>query len=112
MGIISKINKMKAVYWPPSGIDGYGRPTMGTAVQLDVRWEDAHEQFLDANGEDQTSNAVVYVSADVALGGYLWLGELASKPSDPKLDRNAWEIRKYEKLPNFKATEFLRTAIL
>ena len=112
MGIISKINKMKAVYWPPGTVDAYGRPSMGTAVQLDVRWEDKHEQFLDANGEDQISNSVVYVSADVALGGYLWLGELASKPADPKLDKDAYEIRKFEKLPNFKATEFLRTAML
>jgi len=112
MSIISKIRKQQAVYWSPSSYDGFGQPVMGTAVQITCRWEDVHEQFLDVDGQDQTSNARVYVSQDVSLGGYLWLGDIASKPSDPKTDNDAWEIRKFENLPNFKATEFLKTAML
>jgi hypothetical protein len=112
MSIISKIRKQKAVYWPPSSYDAYGQPAMGTAVQITCRWEDVSEQFLDGQGQEQTSNSRVYVSQDVALGGYLWLGLLASKPTNPKTDSNAWEIRKFENLPNFKATEFLKTAML
>jgi hypothetical protein len=112
MGIITKMRKQKAVYWPPSTYDAYGQPTMGTAVQIDCRWEDKSEQFLDANGQEQLSNAIVYVSQDVALGGMLWLGLLASAPVNPKADDDAWEIRKFEKLPNLKASEFLRTVML
>ena len=92
MSVITKMRKQTAVYWPPGTVDAYGRPTQGTAVEISCRWEDAHEQFLDATGEEQTSNARVYVSQDVILGGYLWLGELASKPADPKLDKDAYEI--------------------
>jgi len=112
MGIISKMRKQTAVYWPPGSVDAYGRPTQGTAVEISCRWEDVHEQFLSATGEEQTSNAIVYTSQDVELGGYLWLGAIASKPAEPELDKNAYEIRKFEKLPNLKVSEFLRTAIL
>jgi len=112
MGIISKMRKQKAVYWSPSGYDGFGQPTMGTAVQITCRWEDVHEQFLDNDGQEQTSSAKVYVSQDVELGGYLWLGDISGKPSDPKTDNSSWEIRKFENLPNLKATEFLKTAML
>tara|TARA_R110000851_G_scaffold46656_6_gene113570 strand:+ start:798 stop:1136 length:339 start_codon:yes stop_codon:yes gene_type:complete len=112
MGIISKMRKQKAVYWSPSSYDGFGRPVMSTAVQITCRWEDVHEQFLDKEGQEQTSSSRVYVSQDVELGGYLWLGDISGKPSDPLQDNNSWEIRKFENLPNLKATEFLKTAMV
>ena len=112
MGIISKMRKQTAVYWPPDSYDGFGQPVMGTAVEITCRWEDTHEQFLDKDGQEQTSSAKIYVSQDVELGGYLWLGVIGSKPSNPKTDNDAWEIRKFENLPNLKATEFLKTAMV
>ena len=112
MGVISKMRKQDAVYWPPGAYDGFGQPTMGAAVGIKCRWEEVAEQFLDAEQQQQLSNARVYVDQTVELGGMLWLGLLASAPADPTLDDDAWEIRKYESIPNFKATEFLKSALL
>jgi len=112
MGIISKMRKQDAVYWPPGAYDGYGQPTLGTAVAIKCRWEDVAEQFLDSDQQEQISNARVYVDRTVELGGMLWLGDISSAPSDPRTDDDAWEIRKYESIPNFKATEFLKSVLL
>lgn len=116
MSVIVKMRKQTAVYWPPDdgGFDKYGRPTVGTAEELTVRWEDVMEEFLDADGNTQMSMAKVYTGQDVELGGYLWLGELTDLTDqvDPRNNNGAFEIMRFEKLPTFKATEYLRTAFL
>jgi hypothetical protein len=112
MSVITKMRKQDAVYWAPGAYDGYGQPTLGTATAIKCRWEDVSEQFLDATGQDQLSNARVYVDRTIELGGMLWLGVIGSAPDDPKLDDDAWEVRKYESVPNFKATEFLKSVLL
>ena len=112
MGIISKMRKQVAVYWAPGSYEAFGQPSMASPVEISCRWEDVNEQFLDGDGQEQLSNARVYVDRTVELGGMLWLGALGDAPSNPKLDPSAWEIRKYESLPNFKATEFLKSVML
>lgn len=115
MSIITRMLKQVATYWPPLGTsDAFGQPQYGTAVQIGVRWEDATEQFLDDEGDIQMSKALVYVSQDVEVRGVLLLLPIASVTNltDPKKNPLAWEIRRYERLPTFKATEFLRTALL
>ena len=114
MSIITKMLKQKAVYWAPSGLDEFGQPTWGSPVEISVRWEDKHEQFMDDDGERQLSRALVFVSQDVEVKGVLLLSVLDGSviQDDPKANQDAWEIRKYDRLPNFKATEFLRSAFL
>lgn len=113
MSIITRMRKQSAVYWPPTGADEYGHPTFGTAVAVSCRWEDKSEEFVDDKGERQVSNAVVYVDQDMVPGGWLWLGSLGdeSDSGDP-IASGAHEIRKFEKVPNLKATEHLRTVML
>ena len=121
MGIITRMLKQTAVWWPLSsaesaGIDydNYGQPVVADPVEIDVRWEDVSEEFLDRNGTVQLSRARVYVDRDVEVGGILMLGELTdiTDENNPKENDNAWEIRRVEKLPNLKNTEYLRTCYL
>jgi len=127
VGIISRMRKQNAVYWPPAVPDDFGRPGYGSLVELTladdvnsrVRWEDKAEQFLDAQGTTQISNAVVFVpvlldGSEVVVGGFLWLGDRAdlTDEADPRNNEGAFEVRRVDKLPNLKATEFLRTAYL
>jgi len=112
MSVITKMRKQDAVYWAPGAYDAYGQPTMGSATAITCRWEEIAEQFLDSENQVQVSNARVYVSQTVELGGMLWLGVIGSAPANPRADNDAWEIRKYESIPNFKATEFLKSALL
>ena len=114
MGIITRMLKQTAVYWPFESVNQFGKKVVGDPVEIDVRWEDASEEFLDSGGERQMSNAVVYVDRDIVLGGILMLGVITDITDDVDIKENegAWEIRKFEKLPNLKATEFLRKAYL
>jgi len=114
VSIITRMLKQTAVYWPYASIDQFGKKSWGTAEEISVRWVDVSEEFLDSEGERQVSKVKVYVEKDTPVGGVLMLGELTdiTDEDDIKENNGAWEIRQFSKLPNFKATEFLRTAYL
>lgn len=121
MSLIDKIRKQKAVYWPLGStetggkdVDDYGKPVYATAVEIDCRWEDKREKFITPKGDEEISHAIVYVDRDMRVGEVLMLGTLdnVNYLTNPKKNSNAWEIRAFEKLPNLKATKFLRIAIL
>lgn len=127
MGILNSMRRQDAIYWPPATTDSFGRPGYGTLVELvvtaggnyRVRWEDVVEEFIDNEGTTQQSKAKVYVpvlpgGGEVEVGGWLWLGVVGSLTSttDPRANEGAYEVRSMAKLPNIKATDFLRTAML
>lgn len=122
MSIITKMLKQKAVYWPPESVDSsgddfdnYGQPQVSVdPIEIDCRWEDVAQEFIDSEGTAQVSRSVVYVSQDVEVGGILMSGNLVDviDAVNIKENPNAWEIRRFDKLPNLKATKFLRTAYL
>lgn len=106
--------KQTAVYWPFTSIDQFGDKSVGSPVEIKVRWEDKSEEFLGPEGENQISNAIVYVDRDTPTGGILMLGTASDITDAVNIKENsgAWEIRRFDKLPNLKATEFLRTVFL
>jgi hypothetical protein len=108
--------KQKAVYWGNPVSTGAGKRTFDAAVEVDVRWEVRKELFLDADGEEQTSRAVVTVAQDVDLGGYLYLGELddlsSGEQADPLSFEAAWEVRGFDKSPDLKAAGHYRRVML
>ncbi len=122
MSLITRMLKQTAVYWPLAAMesaggdsfDNYGQPLVTDPLEISVRWEDRAEEFLDAKGARVLSNAVVFVSQDVDIGGVLMLGELTdiTDADVPKENENAWEIKRFDKIPNLRNTEFLRTAYL
>ncbi len=116
MSLIKRMRKQFCVYWGSPVNDKKGGFTYGTPVELTCRWEDSQVKYVTAQGEDKVSKAIVYVSQDVDVGGFLWLGRLANIPTgsstNPKLATGSGEIKNFSKLPNMKAKEFLRKAIL
>lgn len=104
--------RQKATYWPPIRVDRHGELLLAEPVEIKVRWEDGHEQFLDVNGETQTSNAAVYTEQEVVLSGMLWLGKLVDAPADPKTDNNSWEVRNAERVPNLRSNRSVWKAML
>jgi hypothetical protein len=106
--------KQTAVYWAPDVPNAYGDPSYDVPCEISVRWESRSEEFLDTEREIRMSNAVVYVASDVEVGGVLMLGVLSMDvdQSDPKNNEGAFEVQRFDKLPNLKATETLRTAYL
>jgi hypothetical protein len=113
--------KQTAVYWAISDADGYGGYTFDDPVELSpssnngVRWEQIQKLYIDAFGEERMSESIVYLAQDVTLGGYLYLGSLDDLDSTviaPEDVEGSKKIRKFDKLPDLKATGYLRKAWL
>jgi hypothetical protein len=121
MSLIEDMLIQKAVYWPlgsaDSGgrdFDDYGQPVYATPVEIDCRWHDKNTELILADGTQTVSRSLVFVDRDVVLGGVLWLGELAdvAYADDPKANDGAWEIIKFDKIPDMDGEEFVRKAFL
>lgn len=113
MSIITKVLVQTAVYWAPGPLDKFGKSAFLAPVQLDCRWEDVSTEQINAEGTRIASKAKVMVSEDVEVGGMLALTDLESL-TDPLNPRAAggWEILTFNKTPNMRATEYVRTAFL
>ena len=105
--IESSGRKQKAVYWALSSRDRYGDVTVSAAVEVSVRWEDREVDVLNAQGEKIKAEAVVTVGQDMAIGGLLWLGELADIATPPV---DLKQIVSFDKIPDVKGREFRRVA--
>lgn len=105
-----------AVYWDNPTNDGYGGRTFDDPAEVDCRWEERKELFIDTTGQEQQSSAIVYVSEDVVVGGYLFLGDLgdlsSGEEADPQTAENTYEIRGFNKSPDKKADDFMRKVYL
>ena len=115
MSIITKVLRQKAVYWPPGDRDKYGRNTFGSPVEIKCRWDDKIQEVVQEDGSETMSVAEVMVDRDLAVGGVLLLGELDTEKENatrPDLLAGASFIGTWEKNPNLKATEFVRTVYM
>lgn len=115
--IIERMRRQKCVYWAPEVVNYNGKATFAAPVELKCRWVEKREMFLDRQGNTQVSRAKVrFAETDLQELGVLWLGLLTEiapgSITDPFLNENAWEIRKFEKIPNRWATDYLRIALL
>ncbi len=104
--------RQKVVYWPPIGRNSFGELQVGSPTEIDARWEDINERFLDLEGEERVSNSIIFTDRDVEISGMLRLGGLASAPADPKLDNDSWEIRRVDEIPNLRATQSVWRAMV
>lgn len=114
MDILDDMRRQKAVYWPPGGFDDFGKVSYGDPQEIRVRWEDINEAFTTPGGQTLQSRAKVYAGQDLELQGYLWLGRKSqlTDAAHPKNNENAYEIKRFDKLPTVDGDEFLRTAYL
>ena len=112
MGLIQKMRRQDAVLFVRGAPDGMGGYAFAAPVQIKCRWEDTSELFINPTGQQETSRAKVYVDRDVAVGDYLWLGTVAQLPGSYGVEHlhGCFRVRSFSKLPNMKASEFLRTA--
>lgn len=113
MSIIRKMRKQKAVWWKRLSADRFGNFTWADPIEIDCRWDDTTEEFLNPQGVIETSRAVVYVDRLMSVGDRLKRGEMDSEtPDNPLSIQDAFAIRRFDQNPNFRATENLLTAFL
>ena len=115
MGIITRMRKQKAVYWPKSFPNKYGESTVAPPVEILVRWEDTVMKVTNFAGKEVMTKSIVYVPQllsgdEVTVGGHLFLGELTGAPSNPVSNPYCYEIIRFDNVPDIRAKEFLRTA--
>lgn len=100
-----------AVYWPPTGPDGFGGSTYGTAVDIAVRWESRQEIYVDKDAREARSLAVVYPDRELMTEGLMYLGTLADLASgqeaDPFSITGIQEIKSAQSSPSVNGREFL-----
>lgn len=114
MSLITRVLVQDAVYWPPVSNDDQGQPVYGDPVGIKCRWTDSVEEVLMPNGRTVRTLADLMVDRDVELGGVMRQGlvEDLDDPQSPFGNSGVGEIVKFDKLPNRRATEFLRTVKL
>lgn len=110
MGWISKNYLQDATYWGNPISDAYGSITFDSPISISVRWEEKAELFTDQSGNKILSNAIVFVSQDLSVGGYLYLG--TSSELSPSSVKESFRIRGFSKIPTVKGTDYLRIAYL
>jgi len=83
-------------YWAPNVPDGYGNYTFAAPSTIDGRWEDKQELYVDADGQEKTSQAKVFVDTDLSPNGYLFFG--TSVEANPTSVDGAFRIGKFSKI--------------
>ena len=110
----------KCVYWPPNpgGLtsDDFGKPINANLVELQCRWENDEEEFIDREGRHQVAHTRVYLPSDagVVTGGILWHGPISAidiRNINPYEYDGAWEIRHVKSIPKLKNNEVLFWAL-
>jgi hypothetical protein len=113
MRVAIRFMKQKAIWWSHISIDEFGKPVYTTPVEVDCRWDDMNEQFINANNDQEISKSILIVDRDMRLKDKLKLGELDSNIStDPDNEEDVWEVRLFNKIPSVKGTKFLREVYL
>tara|TARA_A100000171_G_scaffold53079_1_gene76363 strand:- start:43868 stop:44191 length:324 start_codon:yes stop_codon:yes gene_type:complete len=107
------MRKQTAVYWRRTTADRYGSFSYATPLEISCRWEDRVEEVTTALNEKKLARSVVYVDRVMYPGDKLMLGEQESDtPDDPDALPGAYEIMRFDQLPNLRNTETLYTAYL
>jgi hypothetical protein len=110
MSFITRNLKQTVTYWGPGAPDGYGGRVYDAPILMMGRWEDRQSFVFDKDGKQIISTARVYLTNDVVIGGFLFLGTDSS--TDPTTVDGAREIQAFNKSPNLRATDFERKALL
>jgi hypothetical protein len=119
--ILNKFCNQTAVYWGNPVNDGHGGFTFDSPVELTppnngVRWEEMEQLVSDKEGNEITSRAVIYSVQDLDEDGMIYLGTLddldSAQADEPKTVDGAYYIKRFQKVPDLKATGFIRKAFL
>ena len=111
MTIATRHLRQDVTQWPVTGSDGYGGFTYGAPVLLKGRWEDKAVLFLTLENEEVVSNAIVYLSVDIAVGDYFGLGDLTAT-NDPTSLPATYRSRQYHKSTDLRALQSIRRIFL
>ena len=112
-GINKRALKQKALYWSTPTKDGFGSYTFASPIEIRCRWEHKQELFIDADGRESHSEAVVYVDRVLVVEGFLMLGDLddlSSAANETPFDSglSTYKIKALSSIPSFRNNDQVR----
>lgn len=105
--IEKRLLNQKAVLWPRVGTDRNGEPTVGSPLEINVRWEEDFRGSVDSQGTPIAVNGTIDVDRDITAGSILWLGELSDLPSP--VTTGLMEALTMDRIPDIKGRFFARS---
>lgn len=109
--MFSRLRKVYITYWAPiTPNDGLGDVGFDVPVYPRARWQDTETVAQDPEGEEFVARHIVYPSIEVAVGGFLALGQFFI--ADPHQVLTAREIRNVLNSPSLKGNNQLVKAWL
>ncbi len=111
MGQALRHLRQDVTHWPVTGSDGYGGFAYGAPVLLKGRWEDKAVLFRTIENEEVVSNALVYLSVDIAVGDYFGEGDFTAT-ADPTTISGTFRSKQYHKSTDLRALQALRKVFL
>lgn len=107
------MRKQKAVVWKKQATpDRYGKFSFDEPLEIACRWDDSDNEYRDDKGDTKFSQTVLYPDRVLAVGDRAREGAMESDTPDDPSETTTFEVVKFEKTPNFKATETLYRAYL
>lgn len=111
IGPFARSLRQQLTYWPPAGRDDFAGLSFGSPVIISGRWVVSEKQLTKSDGEEYTSTAQVMVGQDVAINGYLALGDQRTS-ANPASANNAWKIQEFTSAADVRFIEQARIAFL
>ncbi len=117
MGLLKFVESVcvqTAIYWEPTGTDGFGRRTFADPIEVRVRWDDMAEAITTNDGKEIISRAVILSPYVMKPEGFLHLGSFndfmdESHTLSPEQLAGSYEIKKAQFNPLFRSRkEFVR----
>lgn len=109
MHFAQKNLRQDITYWGPGVQNLYGQAAPAAPILIKGRWQDKIQQVVSMSGEEVTSSAEVYVDREVAISGFLVLGDQTDQPTPTD---DAREIRNYSSMPDLRTLGAERKAYL
>lgn len=100
------------VYWAPLGNNGFGKTLFAIGELINCRWQNTNALFRDVSGRQLTSDAVVYTTSKLAIGGYVSLGSAGEGLDADHAAYAAFEVRSSGASPSLSGDENLYKAML
>ena len=112
MGIekfVKSVCVQPAVYWGNPVADGFGGFTFDDPVEIKCRWEDKAFVVMDATGIERMTDALIMITQDLDVLGFLYLGALSElteeEKGDPMKVEDARQIIAFERVPTLRSTK-------
>lgn len=103
----------KAIYWAASGKNRYGKITVASPIDLDVRWEYVNREIVGPQGEVVRVDAVVVVDRVILDGSIMWKGSLKDIPGTSETPTsNIMTVIGFGEIPGIKGRKVRRVVYL